>query len=266
MISQTQLLDAKYWVKVRSSLDASHATFLTWAGSIYSFVPGEKRRKLFKMVGMSVSRCIPVEAGCWDFTSRELTYYLDPETGEKLESWQNPWTDDTLPVMHVANSPIQGQFKGQLPAQVDAENTSFVFDIFLLYPNPLADDPKFAEYSPNSTYQAVELFKLTVPNSDLYRDAPTVSTVQLSWDRMGPWLPWMKMGDRPGHLIYSGYGCKVKGLTELPPLLQAEINTRVPLYRDAPAAVLDDDDMTSWLYFQKHFEHYLAGEVFPVPG
>jgi Protein of unknown function (DUF1838) len=265
MTASTQLLDAQYWVKVRSSLDPSLSTFLVWAGTIYAFVPGEKRQRLFKMIGMSVSRCLPVIENHWAFTSRELTYYLDPETGEKLQTWKNPWTEEVLPVMHVANSPVQGNFKGQFPAQIDDETTTFVFDIFPTYPNPLAD-PKFAAYSPLPLYQAAEMFKLTVSTADLLNvNLPSVPKLQLSWDRIGPWLPWMKMGDRTGHLIYSGFGSKVENFDQLPPLLQDEINTRVPLYRHAPETQLDDEDMTSWLYFQKHFDAYLAGEVFPIP-
>jgi hypothetical protein len=75
----------------------------------------------------------------------------------------------------------------------------------------------------------------------------------------------MKMGDRAGQLIYSASGEKVDDFDQLPQLLQDEINTRMPLYRHAPEAPLDDEDMTSWLYFQKHFDAYLAGESFPIP-
>lgn len=261
----TQLLDAQNWVKVRSSLDSTRSTFLAWTGSIYAFIPGEKRQRLFKMVGMSVSRCLLVEEGHWAFTSRELTYYLDPETEEKLQTWKNPWTEEVLPVMHVANNPVQGNFKGQFPAQVDEETTTLVFDIFPAYPNPLAD-PKFAEYSSNPHYQAAELFKFKVPTAELFDEKlPSVSKLWLTWDRIGPWVPWMKMGDRAGQLIYSASGTKVDDFDQLPQLLQDEINTRMPLYRHAPEAPLDDEDMTSWLYFQKHFDAYLAGESFPIP-
>jgi Protein of unknown function (DUF1838) len=266
MTPKIQDFDVQQWVKTRSSLDANQATFLIWSGAIYAFVPGEKRNRLFKMVGMSVSRCIPTEEGNWAFTSRELTYYLHPETGEVLHQWENPWTGEQLTVMHVANSPVQGRFKGTFPAQVDGDRTTFIFDLFLTYPNPLATDPKFADYSPNPTYQAAELFKLTVPTEELLNpEIPSVSDLQLSWDRVGPWVPWMKMGDRPGQLIYSAYGGKVPGFDDLPQLLKDEINTRVPLYKTAPQAFLDVEDITSWLYFQKHFDAYLAGEQFPLP-
>ncbi|MBE9179146.1 DUF1838 domain-containing protein [Oculatella sp. LEGE 06141] len=267
MVAVTQQFDAEAWVKVRASLDSTQSTFLVWQGAIYAFIPGEKRSRLFKIVGMSASRCIATEAGGWDFTSRELTYYLDPESGEAIHQWQNPWTGETVPVMHVANNPVQGHFKGHFPAQVDGDETTFVFDLFPTYPNLLADDPKFADYSPNPTYQAAELFKLTVPTAELTQaDIPSVSRLRLGWDRIGPWLPWMKMGDRPGHLIYSAYGSKVSHFAELPQLLQDEINTRVPLYQAAPKAFLDQDDMTSWLSFQQNFDAYLAGDRFPLPA
>jgi hypothetical protein len=259
-------LDALHWVKTRSSLDPNSPTFLFWTGGIYAYVPGEKRHKLFKMVGMSVSRCIPTEEGGWDFTSRELTYYLHPETGEILRQWENPWTGELLTVMHVANNPVQGYFKGKFPARVDGDKTTFVFDLFSTYPNPLADEPKFAEYSPNPIYQAAELFKLTVPTEELLNpEVLSVSQLQLCWDRIGPWVPWMKMGDRQGQLIYSAYGGKVGGFAELPQLLQDEINTRVPLYKDAPKSFLDVEDITSWLYFKKHFDAYIEGKTFPLP-
>jgi hypothetical protein len=76
----------------------------------------------------------------------------------------------------------------------------------------------------------------------------------------------MKMSDRSGYLIYSAYGSKAKGFDELPQLLQNEINTRVPLYKNAPKSFLDVEDMTSWLYFQQNLDAYLAGERFPLPA
>ena len=185
-----------------------------------------------------------------------------------MHRWQNPWTDEVLPVVHVANSPVQGRFKGKFPAKVDGDTTTFAFDLFSHYPNPLASDERFLDYSPNPLYQAVELFKLAVPTTELQeRDRVSVSNVLLSWDRIGPWLPWMKMGDRPGQLIYSATGSKVTQLSDWPSLLREEVAQRVPLFGQAPASRLGDrEDMTSWKYFKRHFDDYLAGARFPLPA
>lgn len=264
MTHTTQFFDASAFVKVRCAIDGT-PSLITWQGSMFAFVPGVPRQRLFRIVGMSIGRCYEVEDGIWDFASRELTYYLDPETQEILHTWKNPWTREEVPVMHVANNFVGGQFRGEFPAEVEESNATFLFDIFPTYPNPLADDPRFDDYSPASTYQAVELFKFTVPLADLLNPAQlSVSWLILSWDRMGPWLPWMKMGDRPGNLVYSACGRKVSSFEELPPLLQQELNTRVPLYKQPPTRS-DQTDLTSWLYFQKHFDAYLRGDRFPIP-
>ena len=261
----TRMFEAEDFVKVRGSTDGQQAV-MVWNGAIYTFVPGESKQHLFNIVGMSVARCLSHPEGGWDFTSRELTYYLDPKTQEILHQWENPWTKEVVTVMHVANSPVQGYFKGQFPAKVTGDVTTFVFDLFPSYPNSLANQPEFAAYSPNPTYQAAELFKLTVPTADLINpEQTTVSSLILSWSRIGPWLPWMKMGTEPGQLIYSATGCKVENFTDLPQLLQEQIEQRVPLYRNAPRQKLDQEDMTSWSYFKQHFQAYLRGEVFPIP-
>lgn len=263
-MDQEKLLDVSCWVKTRNSL-SSQATFLLWTGSIYGLIPNERRKHLFNIVGMSVSRCLPQEDNSWDFTSRELTYYLDPQTNQILHRWHNPWTEETVPVVHVANNPVQGLFKDDFPAIVNEHTSTFVFDLFTNYPNPLAGDPRFLEYSPQEIYQATELFKLTVPNKELFDSKlPEVSQVILSWDRIGPWLPWMKMGDKPGQLIYSAHGKKIKEVDHLPQWLQDELNNRVPLYKDAPKSILDSENITSWKYFKRHFDAYLAGEQFPL--
>jgi hypothetical protein len=265
MIAQNQLVDIKQWIKTRASLDANESNFLTWTGNIYSFILGEKRQLLFKIVGMSVSRCIPTGEDSWDFTSRELTYYLHPETKEILHKWENPWTQEIVTVMHVANSPVQGQFKNKIPVQIEGEKTNFVFDIFPNYPNPLSKKAEFTDYCPGEIYQAAELFKISVLTAELENsELKSVTQLSLSWDRIGQWLPWMKMGQHPGYLIYSATGYKVSSVEELHPILQEEINNRVPLYKAAPKTYVEGEDMTSWLYFEKHFSSYLAGEKFPI--
>ena len=265
MFAETREFSATQFVKTRCSTDGT-PTFLVWSGYLYSFVPDEPKRKLFKIVGMNVARCIDQGNGVWDFTSREINLYLDSETGEIQRHWQNPWTGEMLPVVHVANSPIQGTFRYNIPAEVDGDTTTFIFDLFAQYPNPLADDPKFAEYCDRPIYNAVELFKLAVPTADLENPkTTTVSKLVLSWNRVGPWLPWMKMKQRSGHLIYSASGKKVKYFSDLPSILKKEIETRVPFYKDAPAQKIEGEEMTSWSYFKQHFDAYLQGATFPIP-
>lgn len=66
---------------------------------------------------MNVSKA-KVEEGKLKVTGRELTYYLDPVTGEKLNTWNNPWTgENDLPVVHIANDPVQMALPSFIPLE-----------------------------------------------------------------------------------------------------------------------------------------------------
>ena len=161
--TDTQLL-VKDFIRLRCGTDGSDA-FTTWSGTMYSNVPQQKQQPLFGLTGMNVASCFQDDAGNWYFSSRELMYYLDLETNEPLSKWQNPFTNETVNVMHVANSPVQGgagASTDSMPATLLAGGTILAqsSDINLYYPNPLASNRTFAPYSPQTWYEGGEFFKL----------------------------------------------------------------------------------------------------------
>lgn len=157
-------------IRARCSTDGADI-YTEWTGSVYSFVPQEKQRKLFGFLGMNVARCLQDKQG-WFLTSGELSFYLDPQTGKVLDKWQNPWTQEVVPVVHVANNLVQIKFGRKFPVAITGSNATVVQDVMLTYPNVLASS-KFKDYSPEPLYQAAELFKITLPVQDLRSKAAT---------------------------------------------------------------------------------------------
>ena len=260
----TQLTSVEF-VRLRCATDGSDVC-TEWSGSVYGFTPGQMQKELFHIVGMNVSRCLQNEKGEWFQTSRELTYYLDPATDKILQTWKNPYTNEDVNVMHVANNPVQNPLTGTFKGTLQNNIVTAQLDVNLTYPNILSTDPKFSDYGNQALYQASELFKLTALLKDVQNSKKPSAPMILSWDRVGPWLPWMKMKDAPGMLIYSARGSKLKSFAELPSLLQQEINTRMPLYKSAPYCKLVLRNETSWSYFAKHLSEYLANANFPLPA
>jgi Protein of unknown function (DUF1838) len=265
-----QTLGTPEFLRTRCSMDGRNS-YIEWRGAVYAFVPGEKQQKIFNIVGMSVARCFqnqqpPNQPQQWVITSRELNFYLDPKTNQILNRWQNPWTQEEVSVMHVANNPVQSIVRnGEYPVSIDRGTVTFSLDIPITYPNVLASDPKFLDYSADRFYQAGEFFKFTVPLATIVNPSVvTASDVSGSWNRIGPWLPWMKMKGKPGQLVYSSTLQKRLNFDDLAPVLKQEINSRLPLYREAPACFLAAKNETSWSYFQKHFDAYLQGVQFPI--
>jgi hypothetical protein len=254
-------------MRIRCATDGSEA-FYEWQGKVFSFVTGEKQRLLFRVIGMNVARCKPMRDGSWLVITREIQLYLDPSTGALLQQWENPWTHETLPVVHVANNPVQNRYPN-VPYRAGTIGTLAVFneDWPLTYPNPLAGNEQFAHYGNAPLYQASEMFKYYAPISAITdTSSPAVTNAHISWTRTGPWLPWMKMKTTPGYLVYSAWGGRVQGYKQLSPLLRREIDTRLPLYQHAPTCWLATKNETSWSYFIKHFDAYLKRVQFPIPA
>ena len=252
-------------VKARCSNNSSNI-YCEWEGSVYAFVPQERQKKLFNIIGMNVSRCLPQDDNKWLLTSREITLYLDPLTNEVLNYWQNPWTGETVPVVHVSLNPIQIVLQGEYPVFRQGKNVTFVVDIPLTYPNILGNNPQYQDYSPQQLYQAGEFFQYIVPMDEVLD--PSVTTVKSfsgSWMRWGMWLPWMKMKDKPGQLIYNAAIRKYQNFERLSPILRQLIDSRLPAYKEAPFEFVTGKNETSWTYFHRHFDQYLEGAKFPIP-
>lgn len=256
---ESTTISTSQFVDIRCSQSALEQVYTTWYGTAYAVLPQTAAKKLFNIVGMNVARCIdnPAENGV-DLTSREVQLYLDPKTGQKLNTWLNPYTQQSVPVVHVANNPVQNQLPkdGRFPAVQNSDNSVTTYlDVPLLYPNPLARNETLFPYSPYKMYEAGEFFKFF-----------NASTVTFSWTRYSIWFPWMNMGNTNGQLFFSAQGARVTSFDELPQVLKDELNHRIPVFKDAPKCVLDVDNETSWTYFAKTFGAYLKREEFPLPA
>ena len=71
-------------MRIRCSQDPTAQTISTFGGLMYSYIPQEEQKPLFKIEGMNVCRCFEAENGDWWQTGREVLYYLDLETNEPL--------------------------------------------------------------------------------------------------------------------------------------------------------------------------------------
>lgn len=251
------------FVKMRASLDENEETTYWWKGSIWSMVPGERSRKLFDMEAYNIAKIRKVEGG-YEMLTREVAIYLDPETGEILEEWENPWTGKKVDVLHVWNDPVNQQFmlEGRFgPWGVPYNkmyNGTIVMnsDIFLLYPSVL---PK-TEYPLNSRsdmYQAAELFQFFFSEEDMNNPNLTNIDANISWTRISDFLPWMEMADLPGQLVYHCRGHKLpNSYADLPAYLREYVERKFPQFASAPDEFVTPNE-TSWTYFKK----YKAGQV-----
>lgn len=266
-------------IKQSCSLTPGEEAIYWWQGKMYSRRPGEKDRHLFNVQGMNVRACQILEdekKGLgYRTVSREVMFYLDPQTNEVVNTWVNPWTGEEVQVIQVANDPVNMQLgDGRFPVFAYNEDgtprarwSAFAHEGYylngggaarLFYDNPLAGE--YQEYV-GGTYHAMEFGTGASPIADVVDgDAATVSDRVISWARVSKWLPWMKMGDRDGVVIFHTAGLRLDGFESLPDVVKNEIRQNYPAYVKAPP--LDDarPNETSWTVTKRAIDERRAQE------
>jgi len=242
-----------------STVDGEARTYW-WHGRAYSRRMGERDRHLFDVEGMNVRACTtvsdPERGDGFKLVSRELLLYKDPRTGEVLSTWENPWTGDTVDVLHVANDPVNFSMyetgRDGLPIRWDASTLGNRWwqtnTVPLFYPNPLAGD---YQKEIGGTYHATEMFNFMGDLPSVLDEDSSDASVQVGWVRMSDWLPWMMMEGRDGLIYMHTAGRKLESWDDMSELMKAQIAEHYPEYTDPPP--LDDPrpNETSWIYYKK---------------
>ncbi len=243
------------YIKMRASLNPKDEVVFYASGSIYGYDPEKPWKHLFDFEMYNIARTEKMAGDSgWRLITREMLVYKDSKTGEILSKWKNPWTNEEVEVFSVWNDPVNQTFEyGDflVPYQrMDGGRICFYNDIPLSYPSPL----KKAEWPENSrsdVYQGAEMFNFFMNEADLQNKKINNVNADISWSRFSDFLPWMKMGSRPGNLLYQSRGHKLKnGWNDLPKDLKEYVLAGKPEYQHAPDKYLTPN-VTSWKYFKK---------------
>lgn len=244
--------------KIQCSTIDEQPVVYWWHGKAYARRQGERDTHLFDVEGMNIRACSAIEdetrgAG-YALVSREILLYKDKETGEPLATWDNPFTGETVDVLHVANDPVN--FEGYMTGRDGSPSTfSGEFEdehwwlrstFPLWYPNPLGGAYQ-AEVG--GTYHATELFNFFGRTDELLDESTTSVPVTVGWSRMSDWLPWMNMNGREGLFWVHTAGAKLKSWDDLSETMKSEIRTHYPDYVAPPPTGDPRDNMTSWKYY-----------------
>ena len=212
------------YARLQGDLDFSKTRYGWLGGPVMGVVPGEKVKPLYYMEGFSACRLIPVEGG-YRKLLREIVVYRELTMrgpGKILETWDNPYTGETVRVVPIMNDPFNynitpfypdpPSFGGLnkekppkipllLPWSVKGDMLHLATDIHLYYPNALQPD-KWPRESAGAMVQVSELYRYYIRLADMKNPKLTQVPCSGCWSRVTPLLPWMLMGTRPGHTFY----------------------------------------------------------------
>lgn len=251
--------------KMQCSLEDNKPVVFWWRGGAFSRVPGERDRHLFNVEGMNIRQCAtvkdPQRGVGYRLVSREILLYLDLETGKPMTRWKNPWTAEETEVIHVANDPVNG--RPSFPIGPDEKPHKFRGNVMkgrvwtsgeapLFYKNPLGGE--YQDYV-GGEYHAMEMLTMFTYEKDLVDGSKKeISDLTIAWSRISDFLPWMKMGDRVGMMIFNTVGKRLASANDLSPLLKEEIAANYPIYTAPPPTDDARPNETSWTYFKKRID------------
>ncbi|MBT8423250.1 MAG: DUF1838 domain-containing protein [Gammaproteobacteria bacterium] len=252
------------YARLQGNLDSSKTKYGWYKGMVSAVMPDKVVRDLFMMEGFSCARLLPKEDGIgYHKVLREVGFYREQRfgrSGDIMSEWRNPLTKETVRVVPIANDPFNyditpffpeppnygGLNAGQpfpkiplkLPWEKAVYNNNARLDtrINLFYPSALQPD-EWPRESSGSMNRVTEIFQYNIDVDDLQNPDLTTTKYNGTWARITPWLPWMLMGQTPGHIVYTCYMGSIDSLDVLPDDLVAAAEAIDPKYLEAPTEV-----------------------------
>jgi len=218
------------WARIQGDVNPENERIGYCSGEILGVKPGEAAKPLCGFETFLATRLIPQEDGSYRRLNKEVIYYTDlnydPGQRRMIDSWKNPWSGEEVRVVHVANDPFNYTISEWLilapedfpkdgskpeprkiplmfPWRRVGDKLTLNTDMHLCYPNSLQPD-KWPRESSGPLAQVSEMMRYWVDVADV--ENPNLTSVPYvgTWNRITPWLPWMLMGQEPGHCVYIG--------------------------------------------------------------
>jgi len=220
------------WRKMSTSLKDGEPVYLVGEGSVWSRVPGERDRLLFKTLGLfnRTSETLrdpahPDRVGV-RILNREIVLFLDPATNKPLMEWVNPWSKEKLEVVPIANDPVNQppywcwtmkdgtKVPFRFLGSIQGPHAIVHLEIPIFRPNEIPAE--FVEYGGGGNYHAIELFQFFGSAKNVLDDSQNLDpTIHVAWTRISSWMPWMKMGSRSGQLTMTMHAWRSERIPEL---------------------------------------------------
>ena len=93
-------------VLLQGNIDSTQQKWGWYGGRVYGIRDGERDRHVCNFEGFSVARLLHLGDGNYRKVLREVGFYLNKDTGEIMETFDNPYTGERNNVVPIANDPF----------------------------------------------------------------------------------------------------------------------------------------------------------------
>lgn len=216
--------------------DIGGGTALRWhPGVINAVMPGEAPRPLVGFDGLEKEVWTASADGSFATAYFDIGYFKDLSAGAPLASWTNPVTGGMTTPMPFRSGRFAATLRpGELDRTVDIRGDDLWFTSrpTVAFPSILKPD-----LYPEESAGPLHFFSVVRIDRGRLSEAIDIKirSAALAWSYTltTVWLPWMKMGQRPGAAVWTGVGGKYRSAAEVPPAFRDFLAREQPNYLDA---------------------------------
>jgi hypothetical protein len=221
------------YVRMRGATDGRLVVDVT-QGFVYALRPSGRPRLLLQSRGVQLARYREDADGAWVCRSSYFGSFADAASGALLGHWDNPFTaqrdvvpptlygpmDYVLTASRTLVNPSPAQRAAAL-AERAVRRWTRIGDLVTIV-DELGPTDDLAR-PPD-----LDVISLGARVADLADDSLASVPSQMAFGAVEPWRDWMRMGERPGMLLWHLQGTKVDGLDAVPSDLLRAAETRRP--------------------------------------
>lgn len=202
-------------------------------GTIFGVVPGEHPRALVKFEGMELYWLRHLPGGEYELIGNTVTFFRDVATGAFLTEFENPYTQarNAVPAAVQGGGPGRGfnfsargirftPLLDKLPEEPLVLDWAFTRDRVWMH-----NHTRYPPGLPPPRWQQQTMFATLADFAN-----PRLASVPVVFGStvFMPWLKWMDMGERPGHVVWHASGAKLGSIDELPREYRARAEKEYP--------------------------------------
>ncbi|MEO7385852.1 MAG: DUF1838 family protein [Gammaproteobacteria bacterium] len=243
------------FIKLTGDLNPAKETPGWFGGTIF----GDTRRDrpLLPLIGVEGFGMVRTEAqpdGSFRVFNRECAFYKDLKTGNFIDEWKNPYTQEICEVKPIHNMTVNAHLivssKVGTAIEMDFDGTKMevplplgwnafgdklfsTFEVHTAFPSELKPEA-WPRESAGKVLRIAEIFQRVASLADVENPDSTSADYSGTWTRVGPWLPWMRQGQADGSLLFRTFMTKLSGIDQLPAGLRKITEERLPEYFQAP--------------------------------
>ena len=236
----------KTFVKVVA--DAAGGSPITWSsGSLFAWMPGLGGHHVCDIHGISTHRFVKTENE-WTHHAREGLMCSNINSTEPLTAWHNPFTQQDVSVEPAITDQSRQFFAHALESWTIGDHIGFADNRSSLSKAPMTVEtyPLFAQ---SNLFKFVNLNTYYAPVADIAASESSSAAMTGVNTSVSPWLPWMRMGQRRGWLVWQQRLKKVSSVENLPAHLTSYWQRKAPKLFDPPD-VTDGKWETPWTSFK----------------